>query len=316
MADPMNFPPRGVAYAALVLTIALWSSSAVTARGLLDGVHPAALAFLRWTVVLACLVPFVWRDRAAMLAALRTDFRTYAVIALIGFAPQTWLVYVGLAGSTATTLGLFNSAIPVIIVGVLVLFRGRKLHSLEAAGLALSSLGVLLILAQGDFRALLSLRFSPYDLMLLSTSALWALYTICLSDRPASLPLPAFLFVSAMLGLCFLAPFATAEIALRGWPALAPSTTLGIVYLGTLPTLAASMLFAFAVARVGAIHAGILTHLMPVFTALFAATFLGERLQPFHGAGFLLVAGGALICCLHASPVITSRAPARAPAKS
>lgn len=311
----MSHPPRGVAYAALVLTIGLWASSAVTARGLLDGLPPAALAVLRWTVVVTCLVPFVWRDRAAMRAAVTTDFRTYALIALIGFAPQTYLIYLGLAGSSATTLGLFNSAVPVIIVAVLVAFRGRKLDMLEAIGLALSSAGVVLILAHGDPRALLALRFSPYDLVLLAGSAVWALYTIRLSERPASLPLPAFLFVTAGLGLCFLAPFAAAEIAVKGWPALPPSTLLGIVYLGTLPTLLASLLFAFGVARVGAIHAGILTHLMPVFTALLAATFLGERLQPFHGAGFLLVAGGALICCLHASPVITSRAPARAPAK-
>jgi drug/metabolite transporter (DMT)-like permease len=311
----MSLPSRSVAYAALVLTVALWASSIVTARGLLDALHPATLAFLRWTVVAACLTPFVWRDRAAMVAALTADFRTYALIALIGFAPQTFLVYLGLAGSSATTFGLFNSAIPVIIVAVLVAFRGRKLDMLEVIGLALSSTGVALILARGDPGALLALRFSPYDLLLLSGASIWALYTIRLSERPASLPLPAFLFVTAVLGLGFLAPFATAEIALRGWPALPPSTALGVVYLGTLPTLVASLLFAFGVARVGAIHAGIVTHLMPVFTALLAALFLGERLQPFHGAGFVLVAGGALICCLHASPVIASRAPARAPAK-
>ena len=312
----MNNSPRTVAYAALVLTIALWASSAVAARGLLDAVSPAALAFLRWTVVALCLVPVVWRDRAAMWNAVRSDFRTYALIALIGFAPQSCLIYFGLAGSTATTLGLFNSAIPVIIVAVMFLFRGRKLDALEGAGLALSLAGVALILARGDPRALLALQFSPYDLLLLAGASVWALYTIRLSERPAYLPLPAFLFVTSMLGLAFLAPIATAEIAFKGWPALPPSTLLGIVYLGTLPTLVASLLFAFGVARVGPIHAGILTHLMPVFTALAAATFLGERLQPFHGLGFVLVAGGALICCLHASPAITSRAAVRAPAKS
>ncbi|MEP6677726.1 MAG: DMT family transporter [Betaproteobacteria bacterium] len=311
----MTLSPRSLAYAALVLTVALWASSAVAARGLLYVVSPAALAFLRWTVVVVCLLPFVWRDRAAMLAALRADFRTYAVIALIGFAPQSCLIYLGLTGSTATTLGLFNSAIPVIIVGFLVAFRGRKLKLLEGIGLALSSAGVVLILAHGDPRALLALRFSPYDLLMLAGSGVWALYTIRLSERPAALPIPAFLFLTAGLGLCFLAPIATAEVALRGWPALPASAAFGIGYLGTLPTLVASLLFAFGVARVGAIHAGILTHLMPVFTALLAAMFLGERLQPFHGAGFLLVAGGALICCLHASAVITSPAPSRAPVK-
>ncbi len=311
----MSPDSRGAAYAAMILTIVLWASSAVAARGLLYAVSPAALAFLRWTVVVLCLAPFVWRDRAAMLAALRADFRTYAAFALIGFAPQSAIIYLGLAGSTATTLGLFNSAIPVIIVAVLVAFRGRKLDRLEAIGLALSSAGVVLILAHGDPRALFTLRFSPYDVLLLAGAAIWGLYTIRLSERPAALPVPAFLFVCAVLGLCFIAPLATAEIALKGWPALPPSTLAGIVYLGTLPTLVASLLFAFGVVRVGAIRAGILTHLMPVFTALAAAVFLGERLQPFHGMGFLLVAGGALICCLHASPVITSRAPARAPAK-
>jgi drug/metabolite transporter (DMT)-like permease len=312
----MNARPRNVAYAALVLTVAMWASSAVTARGLLDAIPPVTLALLRWLVVVACLAPFAWRYRRAMLTALRTDFRPYALIALIGFAPQSCLVYFGLAGSTATTLGIFNSAIPVVIVGILVLFRGRRLDRLEGIGLALSSLGVLLILAHGDFRTLLSLRFSPYDLILLASSVFWAIYTIRLTERPAALPLPAFLFVTAMLGLAFLAPLATAEIASKGWPAITSAQVAGVLYLGTIPTLGASLLFAFAVARVGALHAGILTHLMPVFTALFAAVFLGERLQPFHGAGFVLVAGGALICCLRAAPVITSRPPGRAPART
>jgi drug/metabolite transporter (DMT)-like permease len=51
-----------------------------------------------------------------------------------------------------------------------------------------------------------------------------------------------------------------------------------------------------------------------VSTALFAAAFLGERLQAFHAAGFLLVAGGAVLCCLRPDPVLSSPAASRAPA--
>ena len=67
----MTHAPRGAAYAALVLTAALWGSSAVAARGLLDALPPVALAYLRWTVVLLLLVPFAWPERAAIVAALR-----------------------------------------------------------------------------------------------------------------------------------------------------------------------------------------------------------------------------------------------------
>jgi len=315
IAALMNHPPRSVAYAALVATAALWGSSAVAARGLLDALPPATLATLRWVVVVVCLLPFVWRERAAMAAAVRDDFRTYALLALLGFGPQTCLVYFGLAGTTATLLGLLNSVIPVLIVAVLALFYGRRPTALETTGLAVSSLGVAVILARGDPMALVTLRFSPFDLLLLAGMLVWAFYTVKLVERPKQVSLPAFVFIGAVLGLLFLAPVATAEIAMKGWPTITSSAALGILYLSTLPTLAASLLFGFGVARVGAVQAGIFTHLVPVFAAVLAAVFIGERLHPFHGAGFLLVAGGAVVCCLRAAPMLSSRAPSRAPVK-
>ena len=66
---------RGAAYAALVLTAALWGSSAVAARGLLDTLPPVALAHLRWTVVLLILLPFAWPERAAIAASVRAHPR-------------------------------------------------------------------------------------------------------------------------------------------------------------------------------------------------------------------------------------------------
>ena len=111
--------PRAVAYGALVLTAALWGSSVVTARGLMDSLPPVTLAYLRWSVVLLALAPFAWPERADMVKALRTHFQTYATLAVVGFAPQTCLVYFGLIGSTATLLGLLNSAIPVMIVALM-----------------------------------------------------------------------------------------------------------------------------------------------------------------------------------------------------
>jgi drug/metabolite transporter (DMT)-like permease len=75
------------------------------------------------------------------------------------------------------------------------------------------------------------------------------------------------------------------------------------------------LLFGYGLIRVGPVQAGIFTHLVPVFAALFAALILGERLQPFHAAGFVLVAGGAVLCCLRPDPVLSSRAAARPTAK-
>jgi drug/metabolite transporter (DMT)-like permease len=314
LSTTLAFPrSRGAAYGALLFTAALWGSSGVMARGLLDQIPPVALVYLRWLVVLAGLLPFAWPERTAMIDELRTHSGGYARLALVGFAPQTCLVYFGLVGSTATVLGLLNSAIPVMIVALMAVLRGRQPRPLEAVGLALSCAGVAFILARGDARALLSLRFQPSDLMLLAGMAVWAYYTIKLSERPSHLSLPAFMFLAASLGLVLAAPLLVYELVQRGVPRIGTNELLGIVYLGTLPTLVAMLLFGHAVVRVGAVQGGIFTHLVPVFTAAFAAAFLGERLEPYHAAGFVLVAGGAILCCLRPEPMLSSRAPARPP---
>jgi len=303
------------AYGALVLTAALWGSSAVAARGLLDTLPPVALAYLRWSVVLVLLVPFAWLERKAIIAALRAHPRAYAALAVLGFAPQTCIVYLGLVGSSAILLGLLNSAIPVMIVALLAAWRGRRPRPLEMAGLALSLCGVAFILARGDVSALVALRFSPSDLLLLAAMIVWALYTIKLTERPGTLSLPAFIFVGALLGGVFALPLLIAEWTLKGPPALEMAHALGVVYLGAFPTLIAMLLFGYGLIRVGPVQAGIFTHLVPVFTAVFAAAILGERLQPFHAAGFVLVAGGAVLCCLRPDPVLSSRAATRPTAK-
>jgi drug/metabolite transporter (DMT)-like permease len=302
------------AYAALLVTAALWGSNAVVARGLLDVVSPPQLAFARWLVVLACLAPLGWTERAAIGHALRHDLGTCAALALLGFGPQTLLTYTALAHTTAVVVGLLNSAIPVLIVAIAAVAYARRPRALESIGLAVSLAGVLVIVAKGSASALLALRFNGADLLAFVAMFVWALYTLRLATRPRALSLPAFTFVAALLGELALLPVALVDTALHGVARPGPREWLGIAYIGVLPSLAATLLWTFGVARLGAVKAGVFTHLVPVFAAIFAVAFLGESLHAYHAAGFVLVAGGALLCCLAPAPMLSSPPPRRADA--
>ena len=305
-----SLPPRVRAYAALVLTAALWGSSAVTARGLLDGLTPAALSALRWIVVLAALAPFVWRDRAAIVRAYTHDFRSLAVFAAVGFAPQTYLCYLGLVGSSAINLGLLNSAIPVLIVAITAVLYHRRPRRLELTGLVLSLSGVAVIIARGQWSTIASLAFNGHDLVMLLCMGVWAYYTVRLARRDDGLAFPAFMFAAGVLGLAMIAPAVIVDAALGRQVMPAPSAWVGVAYLGVLPTLVAMLLFAHGVRQVGAVQAGFFTHLVPVFSAILAMLFLGERLHAFHAAGFALVAGGAILGCLRPDERLARRATA------
>lgn len=301
-----RLPPRPVAFTALVITAALWGSNAVVARVLLDGISAVWLAWLRWNIVLLILAPFVWKERRAIISALRNHTRELAIFAVVGFAPQNVLTYVGLSGTTAINMGLLNSAVPVMIVAIVAVIKRRPPGLFESIGLAISVTGVLLIVAHGDARAILRLDFNAWDLLLLVGMFIWAIYTIKLAERRIPLSFPAFCFAAAVIGQILTLPAVGWDLAVHGAPRPSLLTIGGVLYIGAFPTLVAMLLYGYGIARIGAVQAGIFTHLVPVFAAIFATLTIGERLHAFHAAGFALIAGGAILCCLTPAPMLSS----------
>jgi len=304
---PAFVSPRALAYAALVCTTALWGSNGVVSRALMDTIPPLVMAAARWVVVFVVLLPLVWPERRAIAHTLRRDWKLLLALTLLGSAPQTALVYSGLAASTAIHLGLLNSTIPVFIILISWGWYARRPSRLESVGLVISLSGVFLILAHGDLRSLLRLQFNHGDLLMLGAVVVWAIYTLRLKDRPQSLSLFAFVFVLALIGELLTLPFAAIQWVRAGGVHLGTREWLGLLYIGAVATLVSSVLFSYGVERVGAVRAGILIHLMPVFSSVFAALFIGERLFLYHAAGFVLVAGGAILGCLRPEPVLSSR---------
>ena len=308
MSAPPNSPARPLAYLALICTTAMWGSIGVVSRAMMDTIPPLVMAAARWGVAFVVLLPLAWRERAAIRQALARERKRLLGLAVVGGAPQSALVYTGLAASTAIHLGLLNSTIPVLIILISWAWHARRPRRQEGVGLIASLSGVLLILAHGDLGALLHLQFNPGDLLMLAAMFVWAMYTLGLQNRPQSLSLFAFVFVMALIGETLTLPFAVLQWLHVGGVHFGARELLGIVYIGALATLISTALFSYGVERVGAVRAGILIHLMPVFSSLFAALFIGERLYLYDIAGFVLVAGGAIVGCLRSEPVLSSQA--------
>lgn len=288
------------AYAALVLTTALWGSNPAISRLVMDAVPPVALAWGRWLVVVLALSPFMWSERREIGAALRERWRALLTLALLAGAPQSVMVYKGLERSSAVNLGLFNSTIPVLILVLGALLYGKRIRLREAAGIAVSTAGVLAILFQGSLERALALSFVSGDLIIFASMLMWSVYTLRLIDRPRTLSPYALVAVMGTLGLLAATPMLAAEMLLHARARLTPGNALTVIYIGLGPTLGGMLLYNFAVERVGAVRAGVLVHLMPVFASLFAVLLLDERVRAFHAAGFALVVGGALLA-LHGS---------------
>lgn len=286
------------AYLAMVLTTALWGSNPAISRLVMDDIPPVALAWGRWLVVVLALSPFLWSERAAVAQTLRTRWRVLVSLALLATAPQSVMVYKGLEHSSAVNLGLFNSTIPVLILVLGALFFGKRIRLRAAGGILVSCLGVLAILFQGSLERALALSFVAGDLVIFGSMLMWSVYTLRFADRPRELSPYALVAVMGALGLVVTAPLLVIEASLQAPASLTAGGVLTVAYIGLGPTLGGMLLYNYGVERIGAVRAGVLVHLMPVFASVFAVLLLDEQVRAYHAAGFAMVVSGALFALL------------------
>jgi drug/metabolite transporter (DMT)-like permease len=279
-------------YLLLILTVLFWSGNWVVGRGLRGEVPPVALAFWRWSLAFACTLPGAWPYRHQAWPALRAHWRLLGALALLGITGYNTLAYIGLQYTTASNGVLLNAFIPIVILGLSLVFQGKGLSVLEACGVSISLAGVAVIVAQGDAERLLALGFNPGDIWILISVFMWAAYTLLLQRRPPGLPPMLLLALLIMLGLLGLLPLYGWELTQGRDIHWSSGAVLGIAYTGIFPAFLGYVFWNQAVAQVGGARAGLFIHLMPVATTLLSAVILGEAPQLYHLAGMLLIVGG------------------------
>ncbi|NNG04138.1 MAG: DMT family transporter [Inquilinus sp.] len=302
---PHVLPSGGdlLAYALLMAAPALMASNVVIGRAATAVMPPVGLAFWRWVLALALLLPLagpgLWRHRAT----LRREWRAIAVLGALGMGVCGSFVYIGLRTTTATNAGLIYAASPALILLIGAVFRSETVRPRQVAGIALAILGVAAILTRGRPAALLAFDFTLGDLWVLGATIAWAAYSVLLKRHSVSLPTFVLFAAIAAAGVLCLAPFYAWE-TLAGDPVVwTGEALLSVAGVAVFASVLAYSSYQKGVALVGPSRAGPFMYLMPVYAALLAVLLLGEILRPFHAAGFALILSGVALASARLRPV-------------
>ena len=287
---------RRFAYLWLTITAASFAGNWVVGRALTGLVPPLAIAFWRWLIALAFLLPFAWpqvrRDAPAMIAG----WRAVLSLGALGSSGFAVLSYWGLKYTEATNASLLNASMPLFILPLSLLILGVGISARQATGLALSLVGVLIIIVRGDPALLIALKPNPGDLLIIGAVVCWSAYTVVLRKSAPAIHGLSFLFALALAGVILNAPLYAWEIAHGARTVVGAQTIAGLVFLGLFPALIANICWNAAVRSVGPNVAGFFLNLVPVFTALFSMAFLGEKLYAYLVVGAAFVLGGVYLC--------------------
>ncbi|MBL8350376.1 MAG: DMT family transporter [Burkholderiaceae bacterium] len=275
----------------LLWTVPLvWSSNYLIARAAAGVIHPHLLALARWSLALAIMLPLAWRGLAKDGAPwLRDEWQQLLVLGGLGMWICGAFVYIGGQTTSSANIALIYAATPIAIAVVGAVLLNEHMTRSQAAGVALALAGLLFVIARGEPRNLLAVRFAVGDLWVLAAGLSWTAYSVLLRRWPTRLGTAERLVAITAGGIVVLLPFTALECALL--PPL-PFTwkAAGLVLAAAvLPGVLAYQAYSYMLRELGAAKSGLVLYLGPVYAAFTAWALLGEPPQWFHAVGAALI---------------------------
>ncbi len=270
-----------------LIAVLLWSMNAIVNKAASTAIDPAAISFYRWALALVVMTPFVLRSVLRNRKVVMQHWWQLAILGALGMMLYQSLAYYAAHSVSATFMGIMNSLIPLLTV-VISIFVLRVIPTVGiVVGSALSLLGLLWLVSQGNPASMLSNGLGQGELMMLIASAAYALYGVLTKRWAIQLSSWDSLYVQIFFGLILLTPnflFAK-DVTLN-------SDNIGLViFAGIAASIVAPALWIQGVMRLGANTTSIFMNLAPVFTAIIAIFALGEELRSYHliGGGIVLL---------------------------
>jgi drug/metabolite transporter (DMT)-like permease len=289
-------PRQTRAYIALLVIVMLWGSYPAMAKLALPDFPPFFLGAMRCAIASAFLVLLLARSGEPATRGLSpAAVRNFLVLGLVGIAISTQLSYVALYYTTAANVVILQAATPVLVAIAARLYLGERLRPLQWLGVAVSALGVLVVITNGRLAALRPAELRAGDFINLVGLCGWAAYTVY-GKRVLATSSPALATTAAYVsGTLILVPVAALTAPLYPAPRLTSGLAWLVVLYQAILGSVAHVWWYRAVDVVGPSRTAVFMNLTPIAGLALAATLLGERITPWQVAGTTCVLGGVAL---------------------
>ena len=279
-------------YAKLVFASVLWGGGVVASKLAITGLPSFTTASLRTAIASLVFLPLILladRNRTRMVGR---DFRLFLFLGATGFLGFNAIYFIALKQSTASHSALVTGTSPMLTALLSVFLIGERLGLTKLVGVAVSALGVAVVVASsagglGGEATVLG------DVLLVVANVVWVLYTIYARfamRRFSPITVTAY---SCFCGAAMLAPLALlTDFSLPALWAAPPRAWLALGYSGTASMVLAYVIWNVGVKKIGATRTAVFTNLTPIWGVLLAAPFAGETITVYHLIAGVLIIGG------------------------
>ncbi|MFC0118051.1 DMT family transporter [Pseudoalteromonas xiamenensis] len=279
----------------LLIATMLWGSSFVALKFAIDLYDPHVVIFFRMlTTLILCLALFRYTKRFTYQQG---DLKYLLAMSLA--EPCLYFLFEGHAieYTSASQAGVIVACLPLIVALLAYFLLKERLSKSIVSGFTLCIGGsiALTFLSPSSEQAPNPLLGNTLEFLAMICAAFYTISVKRLATRYSPL---ALIGVQGLSGSVFFACF----LPFSDFPdfsVLNQDAVLSILYLGSVVTLGAYGLYNYAISRVSVLTAAAYSNLVPVFTLLFSAVLLAERLNLWQWAAIALVFAGVAISQRH-----------------
>ena len=286
---------RTLAVLAVITTTIIWGSTFALVKIVLAEIPPFTLALLRFALASFILLPIVHLNPAWRIGWRNLEWRRLSAMGFLGVTLYFVTENLGMVYTTASSGSLVTAGAPAITAVFAVVFLKERLGWVRSLGIAISMVGVAIIVLAGGQGDVYSPNPLLGNLLICGSSVCWGFYTIWGKDMNRRYPDMTITAWTIALGTVWLLPFAAYEWVTQGFGAISATSWLIVGFLGVAASAAAYVLWNYALSHLDASVTATFLNLVPVVSLLLAGTVLAERIRPIQIVGGVLVMGGVYL---------------------
>lgn len=274
--------------------VLIWGANFAVIKTALVDLHPLAFNALRFPLASLALYAF-WRRSGRSLPFDRSDAWTLVGLGILGHVAYQPLFIYGLDHTLAGNSSLLLATVPVWVALMSVALGHERLAAGTWAGIALSLVGIGLVVRGGAASVAFGRSTLTGDLLTLAAAVVWAAYTVLSTPfvrRHGALPTTA---VTLWIGTLGLVTLGIPWLAAADWAAVRPQSWAGVGYAGVFGLGVAYLLWYTSVRHVGSSRTALGSNFVPVAALLVAWPVLGERPTALQIAGAGAILGGVTL---------------------
>jgi drug/metabolite transporter (DMT)-like permease len=282
---------RTVAILEATCAVIFWGGSFIATKIALRDVSPVTVVWLRFAIGVVILGVGVRLRRQFSLPAGRY-LGYFALLGFLGITFHQWLQSTGLKTAQATTTAWIVATTPIFIAILGWLVLKERLRWVQALGILLATVGVLLVVTRGELASLSTGSFgTPGDFLVLISSVNWAVFSILSRRGLRTFPATLMMFFVMAFGWLFTSLLLFTGPGLSEIKLLSLPGWLGIGFLGIFCSGLAYIFWYDALQALPVAQAGAFVYLEPFITLVIAAFVLSEAVTvaSLLGGGVILL---------------------------